>query len=164
MTRSETFGEDWRQCSDARGLAQTACSNRFLHPLSARLLAKNSSGTSQSCIPNNTVPIFAKKASYIVSSLRFSPFLLLRSLRNRPSSFRRMASPAKKTGEERENTNYDPEEEESETGTPKKGRKEKEKPDPGLTMGTNIQHFLRTFYSDFNTVCLLCLSCCLLLL
>ena len=54
-----------------------------------------------------------------------------------------MASPAKKTAEEREDTDYDPEEEESEAGTPKKGRKKKEQPDPGLTMGTDIEDFLQ---------------------
>ena len=53
-----------------------------------------------------------------------------------------MASAAKKTGEEPEDTNYDPEEGESETGTPKKGRRKKEKPDPGLMMGTDIEDFL----------------------
>ena len=148
MTRSETFREGWRPCSDARGLAQTAGNNRFLHPLScarphARLLVKNSCTTSHFCIPNNTVPVFAKNASYIDSTLPFSPFLLLHSLPNRPSSYRRMASAAKKTGEEREDTDYDPEEEESETGAPKKGRKKKEKPDPGLTTGTDIEDYLQ---------------------
>ena len=148
MTGSETLREDRRPCSDARGLTQTACNSRFLHPLSctrphARLLVKNSCGPSQFCILNNTVPVLAKNPSYIDSSIRFSPFLLLCFLRKKPSSYRRMAGPAKKSGEERENTNYDPEEEESGTGTPKKGRKKKEKPDPGLTMGTDIEDFLQ---------------------
>ena len=40
-------------------------------------------------------------------------------------------------------TNHDPEESESETGTPKKGRKKKETPDPGLTMGTDIEDYLQ---------------------
>ena len=64
-------------------------------------------------------------------------------LQNRLSSYRRMASPAKKTGEEREDIDYDPEESESEAGTPKKGRKKKETPDPGLTMGTDIEDHLK---------------------
>ena len=81
--------------------------------------------------------------SVIYSFLRFSPFLLLRSLHNRPPPYRRMASPAKKTGGEQEDTDYDPEEEESGTGSPKKGRKKKEKPDPGLTMGADIEDFLQ---------------------
>ena len=38
---------------------------------------------------------------------------------------------------------YDPEESESEAGTPKKGRKKKETPDPGLTMGTDIEDHLK---------------------
>ena len=54
-----------------------------------------------------------------------------------------MASPANKTGEEREYISYDAEEEESETGTPKKGRKKKEKPDLGLTMRRDIEDFLQ---------------------
>ena len=54
-----------------------------------------------------------------------------------------MASPAKKTGEEGEDIDYDPEESESDAGTPKKGRKKKETPDPGLTMGTNIEDHLQ---------------------
>ena len=53
-----------------------------------------------------------------------------------------MASPAKTKGAERDDTDYDPDKEESETGTPKKGRKKEEKPDPGLTMGTDIEDFL----------------------
>ena len=54
-----------------------------------------------------------------------------------------MASPAKKTGEELMDTDYDPGEPESEAGTPKKGRKKKETPDPGLTMGTEIEDHLK---------------------
>ena len=38
---------------------------------------------------------------------------------------------------------YDPEESESEAGTPTKGRKKKETPDPGLTMGTDIEDHLK---------------------
>ena len=64
-------------------------------------------------------------------------------LQNRLSSYRRMASPAKKTAEEREDIDYDPEESESEAGTPKNGRKKKETPDPGLTMGTDIEDHLK---------------------
>ena len=64
-------------------------------------------------------------------------------LQNRVSSYRRMASPPKKTGEEREDIDYDPEESESEAGTPKKGRKKKKIPDPGLTMGTGIEDHLK---------------------
>ena len=40
-------------------------------------------------------------------------------------------------------TDYDPEEEESQSGTPKKGQKKKEQPNPGLTMGTDIENFLQ---------------------
>ena len=50
-----------------------------------------------------------------------------------------MASPAKKTSEELVDTDCDLEESESEAGTPKKGRRKKETPDPGLTMGTDIE-------------------------
>ena len=68
---------------------------------------------------------------------------MFRFLQNRLSSYRRMASPAKKTGEQREDIDYDPEEWESEAGTPKKGRKKKETPDPGRTMGTDIEDHLK---------------------
>ena len=54
-----------------------------------------------------------------------------------------MASPAKKTAEEREDTDYDPGTSGSEAGTPKKGHKKKEKPDPGLTLGTDIEDHLK---------------------
>ena len=54
-----------------------------------------------------------------------------------------MASPAKKTAEEREDTDYDPGTSGSEAGTPKKGREKKEKPDPGLTLGTDIEDHLK---------------------
>ena len=64
-------------------------------------------------------------------------------LQYRLSPYRRMASPAKKTAEEREDTNYDPGTSGSEAGTPKKGRKKKEKPDPGLTLGTDIEDHLK---------------------
>ena len=64
-------------------------------------------------------------------------------LQYRLSPYRRMASPAKKTAEEREDANYDPGTSGSEAGTPKKGRKKKEKPDPGLTLGTDIEDHLK---------------------
>ena len=64
-------------------------------------------------------------------------------LQYRLSSYRRMASPAKKTAEEREDTDYDPGTSGSEGGTPKKGRKKKETPDPGLTLGTDIEDHLK---------------------
>ena len=54
-----------------------------------------------------------------------------------------MACPAKKTGEEREDIDFDPEESDSEAGTPKKGRKKKETPDAGVTMGTDIEDHLK---------------------
>uniref|UniRef100_A0A7S4CS28 Uncharacterized protein n=1 Tax=Eutreptiella gymnastica TaxID=73025 RepID=A0A7S4CS28_9EUGL len=54
-----------------------------------------------------------------------------------------MASPAKKTAQEREDTDYDPGTSGSEAGTPKKGRKKKETPDPGLTLGTDIEDHLK---------------------
>ena len=54
-----------------------------------------------------------------------------------------MASPANKTAQEREDTDYDPGTSGSEAGTPKKGRKKKETPDPGLTLGTDIKDHLK---------------------
>ena len=54
-----------------------------------------------------------------------------------------MASPAKKTAEERQDTDYDRGTSGSEAGTPKKGRKKKETPDPGLTLGTDIEDHLK---------------------
>ena len=68
---------------------------------------------------------------------------MFRFLHCRLSSYRRMASPAKKTSEEQEDINHDPEEWESEAGTPKKGRKKKDTPDSGLTMGTDIEDHLK---------------------
>ena len=115
----------------------------LLREASRKVVSKNSRGTSQFCILSNTLPVFAKNASHIDSSRPFQPFLILRFLRNRLSSYRRMASTAKKTGEELVDTDYDPEESESEAGTPKKGRKKKETPDPGLTMGADIEDHLK---------------------
>ena len=43
----------------------------------------------------------------------------------------------------REDTDYDPGTSGSEAGTPKKGRKKKETPDPGLTLGTDIEDHLK---------------------
>ena len=54
-----------------------------------------------------------------------------------------MASPAKKTAEEREDIDADPGTSGSEAGTPKNGRKSKETPDPRLTMGTDIEDHLK---------------------
>ena len=54
-----------------------------------------------------------------------------------------MARPAKQTAEEREDTDYDSGTSGLEAGTPKKGRKKKEKPDPGLTLGTDIEDHLK---------------------
>ena len=68
---------------------------------------------------------------------------MFRFLQNRLSSYHRMASPAKKTAEEREDIDYDPGTSGSEVGTPKKGRRKKETPDPGLTMGTDIEDDLK---------------------
>ena len=64
-------------------------------------------------------------------------------LQYRLSSYRRIGSPAKKTAEEREDTDYEPGTSGSEAGTPKKGRKKKETPDPGLTLGTDIEDHLK---------------------
>ena len=61
----------------------------------------------------------------------------------RLSPYRRMASPATKTAEEQEDTDYDPGTSGLESGTPKKGRKKKETPDPGLTLGTDIEEHLK---------------------
>ena len=52
-------------------------------------------------------------------------------------------APPKKTAEEREDTNYDPGTSGSEAGTPKKRRKKKENPDPGVTLGTDIEDHLK---------------------
>ena len=65
-------------------------------------------------------------------------------LQYRLSPYRRMASPARKRAEERENTDSGPGTSGSEAETPKKGRKKKEKPDPGLTLGTDIEDHLRS--------------------
>ena len=68
---------------------------------------------------------------------------MFRFLQYRLSSYRRMASPAKKTAEEQEDTDYDPGTSGSEARTPKKGRKKKKTPDPGLTLGTDIEDHLK---------------------
>ena len=68
---------------------------------------------------------------------------MFRFLQNRLSSYRRMASPTKKTAPEREDIDYEPGTSGLEAGTPKKGRKKKETPDPGLTMGTDIEDHLK---------------------
>ena len=68
---------------------------------------------------------------------------MFRFLQYRLSSCRRMASPAKNTAQEREDTDYDPGTSGSEAGIPKKGRKKKETPDPGLTLGTDIDDHLK---------------------
>ena len=68
---------------------------------------------------------------------------MLYFLQYRLSPYRRMASPAKKTAEEGEDTDYDPGTWGPEAGTPKKGRKKKDKPDPGLTLGTDIEDHLK---------------------
>ena len=99
--------------------------------------------TSQFCNLNHIVPFFAKNALHMDYSRRFRTFLMFRFLQNRLSSYRRMASPAEKTGEERDNIDYDPEESESDAGTPKKGGKKKETRDPGLTTGTDIEDHLK---------------------
>ena len=64
-------------------------------------------------------------------------------LQYRLSPYRRMASPATKTAEEGEDNDYDPRISGWEARTPKKGRKKKEKPDPGLTLGTDIEDHLK---------------------
>ena len=69
---------------------------------------------------------------------------MFRFLQYRLSSYRRMASPATKTAEERKDTDYDPGTSGSEAGTPKKGRKKKETPDSGLTLGTDIEDHLKS--------------------
>ena len=68
---------------------------------------------------------------------------MFRFLQNRLSSYCRMASPVKKIAQERGNTDYDPGISKSEAGTPKKGQKKKKTPDPGLTMGTDIEDHLK---------------------
>ena len=64
-------------------------------------------------------------------------------LQYRLPPYRKMASPDKKTAEEREDTDYDPGTSRSEAGTPKKGRKKKEKPDLDLTLGTDVEDHLK---------------------
>ena len=54
-----------------------------------------------------------------------------------------LLSLAKKKAQERGDEEYGPEEEESDVGTPKKGRKKKEEPDTGLTMGTDVEDYLK---------------------
>ena len=68
---------------------------------------------------------------------------MLRFVQYRLSPYRRMASPAKKTAEDREDTDHEPGTSGSAAGTPKKGRKNKEKPDPGLTLGTDTEDHLK---------------------
>ena len=113
----------------------------LLREASRKVVSKDSCGTLQFCILNQTVPV--KNASHIDSFVHFSPDVLLCFLQNRPSSHRRMQSLAKKTAEERESTDFEPEEKESDAGTLKKGPKRKEEPDPGLTIGTDIEDYLR---------------------
>ena len=96
-------------------------------------------------------PPFLREASRKVDSekqWRAPPVLhshpyCTRFLQYRLSSYRRIASSAKETPQEREDTNYDPGTSGSEAGTPKKGRKKKESPDPGLTLGTDIEDHLK---------------------
>ena len=107
------------------------------------MTVKNSDVPIQFCILNHTVLVFAKNTSHMHYRRRFQPFSMFRFLQYRLSPYRRMASPAKKTAEEREDTNYDPGTSGSEAGTPKKGRKKKETPDPGLTLGTDIEDHLK---------------------
>ena len=109
----------------------------------ARLLVKNSCVALQFCILNHTVPFFVKNASHMHYCRRFYPFLMSRFPQNRLSSYRRMASPAKKTADEREDIDFDPGTSGLEAGTPKKGRKKKKTPDPGLTMGADIKDHLK---------------------
>ena len=53
-----------------------------------------------------------------------------------------MHNPARKTAQEREHTAYEPEQVELEASTPEKSPKKKEEPDPGLTLGTDIEDYL----------------------
>ena len=115
----------------------------MIREASRKVVSKNSCGTYQFCILSNPLPVFAKNASHLDSPREFQAFLILRFLQNRLFSYRRMASPAKKTGDELVDTDHDPEESQSETGTPKKGQKKKETPDPCLTMGTDIGDYLQ---------------------
>ena len=77
---------------------------------------------------------------------------MLSFLQYRLSSYRRMASPAKRTAEEQEDTDYDPGTSGSEAETPKKGRKKKETPNPGLTLGTDIEDHLRQVEVELDNV------------
>ena len=52
-------------------------------------------------------------------------------------------SPAKKKAQERGDKEYDPEEEHYDIVTPKKGCNKKKEPDRGLTMGTDIEDYLK---------------------
>ena len=61
----------------------------------------------------------------------------------RAFSLSQNGKPRQKTAEEQEDTDYDPGTSGSEAGTPKKRRKKKEKPDPGLTLGTDIEDHLK---------------------
>ena len=58
-------------------------------------------------------------------------------------STQKAKSAEKKKAQERRDEEYEPEGEESDIGTPKKGGKKKQEPDPGLTMGTDIEYYLK---------------------
>ena len=68
---------------------------------------------------------------------------MFRFLQKKLSFYHRMAIRYKITAEELEDIDYDPGTSGLEAGTPKKGRKKKETPDPGLTMGTEIEAQLK---------------------
>ena len=134
-----------QQCARpcANSVKQQVITPPLLREASRKVVRKNSCGAHQFCILSNTLRVVAKNASHIDSPRQFRPFLILRFLRNRLSSYRRMASAAKETGEGMLDTDYDPEESEWEAGTPKTGRKKKDASDPGLTMGTDIEDYLQ---------------------
>ena len=114
-----------------------------LREASRKVVSQNSGVPLQFRILNHTVLVFAKSTPHMHYRRRFYPFLMLCFLQYRLSSYRTMASPAQKTAEEGEDTDYDPGTSGSEAGTPKKGRKKKETPDPGLTLGTDIEDHLK---------------------
>ena len=99
----------------ANSVKQQVITPPLLREASRKVGSINICSTSQFCILSNTLPVFAKNESHINSSRPFQPSLIIRFLRNMLSSYRRMASAAKRTGEELLDTDYDPQESGSET-------------------------------------------------
>ena len=65
--------ETMQSCARPRAncVKQQVFTPPLLREASRKVVSKNSCGTFQFCIPSNTLPVFAKNASYIDSSPRF---------------------------------------------------------------------------------------------